>query len=199
MNPHRGIDPDFPPTMPKHSHDARRGFLRHASRLMLAGASLPLGRNALAALPDARTLAFDHTHTGERIALIYAFDGRYVPDALDAFNHLLRDHYSGAVGMIDPQLFDLLFRLRQVLGRDDAFQVISGYRCPATNAMLQATRGGGVARRSLHMDGRAIDIRLAGVPVTDLRDAALSLALGGVGFYPREQFVHVDTGRVRSW
>ena len=187
------------PRFPADHAETRRGFLRRASRLMLAGASLPLGRNALAALPDARTLAFDHTHTGERLALIYAVDGRYVPDALDAFNHLLRDHYSGEVGTIDPQLFDLLFRVRQQLGCADPFQVISGYRCPATNAMLQATREGGVARRSLHMDGRAIDIRLAGVSVTDLRDAALSLGLGGVGFYPREQFVHVDTGRVRSW
>ena len=187
------------PRFPADHAETRRGFLRRASRLMLAGASLPLGRNALAALPDARTLAFDHTHTGERLALIYAVDGRYVPEALGAFNHLLRDHYSGEVGTIDPQLFDLLFRLRQQLGCTDAFQVISGYRCPATNAMLQATRGGGVARRSLHMDGRAIDIRLAGVPLTGLRDAALSLGLGGVGFYPREQFVHLDTGRVRSW
>ena len=77
--------------------------------------------------------------------------------------------------------------------------MISGYRCPATNTTLRNTRGGGVARRSLHMDGKAIDVRLPGVPLADLRDAALSLGMGGVGFYPREQFVHVDTGPVRRW
>ena len=77
--------------------------------------------------------------------------------------------------------------------------MISGYRCPATNSLLRNTRGGGVAQHSLHMEGKAIDVRLPGVPLAELRDAALSLRAGGVGFYPREQFVHVDTGRVRSW
>jgi uncharacterized protein YcbK (DUF882 family) len=100
---------------------------------------------------------------------------------------------------MDPQVFDLLHRVRQVLGAERPFEVISGYRDPHTNERLRQTRGGGVARRSLHMDGRAIDVRLPGVPLADLRDAALSLRSGGVGYYPGSQFVHLDTGRVRSW
>jgi uncharacterized protein YcbK (DUF882 family) len=185
--------------MLKNSNDSRRVFLRHAVRLAAAGATLPFAGKAVASIPDERSLAFDHTHTGERISLIYAVDGQYLPDALMAFNHLLRDHYSGQVGILDPQLFDLLYQVKRTLACEEAFQVISGYRCAATNSMLHDTRGGGVARRSLHMDGKAIDIRLPGVSIADLRDAALSLRLGGVGYYQREQFVHVDTGRVRSW
>jgi uncharacterized protein YcbK (DUF882 family) len=165
----------------------------------MAGAALPLAPQALAALPDARSLAMSHTHTGERVALVYAVGERYVPEALGQLNLFLRDHYSGEVGLIDPQLFDLLHRVKLTLGGSPSFQVISGYRCPTTNTRLRNTRGGGVAQRSLHMDGKAIDIRAPGVPLADLRDAALSLKVGGVGFYPREQFVHVDTGRVRSW
>ena len=130
---------------------------------------------------------------------MYALGEQYLPRALSTLNHFLRDHYSGDVGVIDPQLFDLLHRLHSGLATTQAFEVISGYRCPETNATLRATRAGGVASRSLHMDGKAIDIRLPGVPLAALRDAALSLGAGGVGFYPREQFVHVDTGLVRSW
>jgi uncharacterized protein YcbK (DUF882 family) len=111
----------------------------------------------------------------------------------------MRDHYTGDVGVMDPQLFDLLHRVQSELGTGQSFQIISGYRCPKTNAALKATRGGGVAKRSLHMDGKAIDVRLPGVPLGDLRDAALSLRQGGVGYYPRDQFVHLDTGRVRHW
>ncbi|NWG31365.1 MAG: DUF882 domain-containing protein [Rhodocyclaceae bacterium] len=177
----------------------RRGFLRTSARLMLGGMMLPFAHRAVASLPNARSLAFRHTHTGEQLSVVYAVDDRYLPGALTALNHFLRDHYTGQVGTIDPQLFDLLFRLRLELGCSDPFHVISGYRCPETNAQLKATRGGGVARHSLHMDGKAIDIRLPGVPLADLRAAAIDLRQGGVGYYPREQFVHVDTGRVRTW
>lgn len=188
---------------------ARRRFLHTTGTLALAAGLMPLaprralaslpGNETLASLPDARTLAFDHTHTGERISLVYAVGERFVPEALTTLNGFLRDHYSGKVGMIDPQLFDLLFQVRRELGTDQPFQVISGYRSPATNSRLRNTRGGGVARHSLHMDGKAIDIRLAGVPLADVRDAAKSLQGGGVGFYESDQFVHIDTGRVRYW
>jgi uncharacterized protein YcbK (DUF882 family) len=187
----------------KHQPHERRIFLRHSAKLALGGMLLPFAQKALAnlspALPDARSLAFSHTHTGERISLVYAVGDHYVPEALTVLNHFLRDHYSGEVGAIDPQLLDLLHRLQQELGCNDPFHVISGYRCPTTNQHLKATRGGGVAKRSLHMDGKAIDIRLPGVALGDVRDAALGLKLGGVGFYSRDQFVHVDTGRVRHW
>ena len=182
----------------------RRCFLRHAGALALAGA-VPVAmaastRTSAAIGPGgARELALHHTHTGERIALAYAIDDSYVPEALGALNHFLRDHYSGDVGTIAPPLFDQLHRLHQVLGAAQPFQVISGYRCPETNNTLRLTRGGGVAKRSLHMDGRAIDVRLPGVALADLRDAALALGAGGVGYYPGQQFVHLDNGPVRRW
>ncbi|SOY53895.1 conserved hypothetical protein, DUF882, COG3108; putative exported protein [Cupriavidus taiwanensis] len=188
---------------------ARRRFLHTTGTLALAAGLMPLAprralasvpaNQALAGLPDARTLAFDHTHTGERVSLVYAVGDRFVPEALTTLNGFLRDHYSGKVGAIDPQLFDLLFQVRRELGTDKPFQVISGYRSPATNSRLRNSRGGGVARHSLHMDGKAIDIRLAGVSLADVRDAAKSLQGGGVGYYESDQFVHIDTGRVRYW
>ncbi|WP_343035038.1 DUF882 domain-containing protein [Aromatoleum diolicum] len=150
-------------------------------------------------MPDARQLAFDHLHTGESLAVTYAIGEQYVPTALNSLDHFLRDHYSGEIGRMDPLLFDLLHRVKLVLGCEQPFQVISGYRCPATNTSLRTTRDGGVAKRSLHMEGKAIDVRIAGLPLAELRDAALSLRAGGVGFYPQEQFVHLDTGRMRSW
>lgn len=188
------------PSTPRPSRrPSRRHFLRTGLLGAVAGAPLlALPRHVWAAAPQ-RELAFDHLHTHERIDLVYARGSDYLPEALGRLDHFLRDHYSGEVGHIDPGLHDLLHALRRVLATERPFQVISGYRSPLTNAHLKATRGGGVATRSLHMDGRAIDVRLPGVPLTDLRDAALSLQAGGVGFYPREQFVHVDTGRVRRW
>jgi uncharacterized protein YcbK (DUF882 family) len=176
---------------------ARRHFLKHSAGLA-AGSLLPLG-SARAGLTGSRSLSFFHTHTKERLQLVFAVAGSYVPEALQALNHFLRDHYSGEVGTIDPRLFDLLHQVQSVSGGSQTFEVISGYRCAATNETLRATRGGGVARHSLHMEGRAIDVRLPGVALADLRDAAISLKAGGVGFYPASQFVHIDTGRVRRW
>ena len=180
----------------KHS---RRLFLGNAARLVVAGALLPVARPALASLPNARQLAFNHTHTGERLSVVYAVGEQYLPEALQRLNVFLRDHYSGEVGSIDPQLFDLLFQIRQELACQQPFQVISGYRCAATNTTLRNTRGGGVAKQSLHLQGKAIDIRVADVALTDVRDAVMSLGAGGVGFYATSNFVHLDTGRVRSW
>jgi len=182
----------------------RRHFLRRATALVLAGAAAPVLASVPAAEPQdaprgARRLAFHHTHTGERLAVVYAIGDAYLPDALGALNHLLRDHYSGDVGPISPALFDQLHKVQQVLGSAQPFQVISGYRSPATNARLRQTRGGGVARRSLHLEGRAIDVRLPDVALSDLHDAALSLRAGGVGYYPDQRFVHLDDGRVRRW
>ena len=183
----------------------RRTFFHRATALALAGAASPVLASVARTAPPAATpagerrLAFQHLHTGERLALTYAVDDAYLPESLGALNRLLRDHYSGEVGVIEPTLLDQLHRLQQVLGSTGPFQVISGYRAPSTNARLRETRGGGVARRSLHMDGRAIDVRLPGVELAKLRDAALALRAGGVGYYPREQFVHLDTGAVRRW
>lgn len=180
-------------------HDSRRRFLGHAAHLLAAGVVLPMTGPALASLPDARQLAFEHTHTGERLSVVFALGDHYLPESLARLNVFLRDHYSGEVGNIDPRLFDLLYGIRQELACETAFQVISGYRCPQTNSRLRRGRGGGVAKQSLHMEGKAIDIRLVGVPLSDLRDAALTQSRGGVGYYASSDFVHVDTGRIRTW
>ncbi len=173
---------------------SRRRFLTTLSAVPLAASPL-VGH---AALSPVRELRFDNLHTGERLSVEYFAAGRYLDDALGEINHLLRDFRTGDVGAIDPSLLDLLHVLRQQTGTRAPFQVISGYRSPATNASLNK-KSSGVATKSLHMEGRAIDIRLADVELAALRDAALSLRLGGVGFYPGSNFVHVDTGRVRAW
>lgn len=188
---------------------ARRRFLRHGlchgAALSAAAAAAAVGVAPALMLPararvaQTRELEMSHLHTREHIAVVYARADAYLPEALGSLDRFLRDHYSGAVGRIDPRLHDLLHAVRQVLDTTQPLHVISGYRAPSTNAHLKATRGGGVATRSLHMDGRAIDVRIPGVPLADLRDAALSLRAGGVGYYPRDRFVHLDTGRVRSW
>lgn len=145
-----------------------------------------------------RRLRFENLHTGEAASLDYWVDGRYVGEAIRRIDHLLRDHRTGEVRAMDKGLLDLLHRLRQTLGTEAPFQIISGYRSPRTNAML-ASRSDGVARNSLHTDGLAVDIRVPGRTLREVRDAALSLKAGGVGFYARSDFVHVDIGRVRSW
>ena len=191
--------------MSESSTTQRRRFLHRASAIALgAGLTTLAPRAAVAALSpsvgaNARALSFEHTHTGEHLQLVYAMGDQVLPQAQLSLNHFLRDHYSGTVGEIDPRLFGLLFALRREVGSDAPFQVISGYRCPVTNERLRKTRGGCVARRSLHMDGMAIDIRLPGVALADLRDAAQTLQVGGVGFYKSDNFIHVDTGRVRHW
>lgn len=148
-----------------------------------------------------RVLSFFNTHTGERLKTAYCCDGAYRPEALAQIDYILRDFRRDEVKPIDRNLLDLLHELSGVLHTDRPFHVISGYRSPVTNSSLQG-RGGahtGVATQSLHMVGKAIDIRIPGVRLAQLRGAALSLKLGGVGYYPDSDFVHVDTGRVRQW
>lgn len=147
---------------------------------------------------EPRVLRFAHLHTGERLEVEYFRAGNYLDDALGAVNQLLRDFRTGEVGTMDPALLDLLHGLRQRTGSARPFEIISGYRSSATNRMLHE-RSSGVATGSLHLKGQAIDIRLADVPLRQLRDAALAAGRGGVGFYPGSNFVHVDTGRVRRW
>ena len=145
-----------------------------------------------------RSLSFHHLHTGESLSVGYWADGRYIPEALDAINHILRDFRTAEVRPIDTRLLDLLYRVRQSVGADKPYQIISGYRSPTTNATL-ANRSGNVARRSLHLSGKAIDVRIPGSSLRDLRKAAVAQKAGGVGFYPKSNFVHLDVGRVRYW
>jgi uncharacterized protein YcbK (DUF882 family) len=148
-----------------------------------------------------RVLSFFNTHTGERLKTSYCCAGVYQPEALKQINHILRDFRANEIKPIDPALLDLLHELGGTLETDQPFHIISGYRSPHTNTLLRE-RGGaatGVATRSLHMVGKAIDVRVPGVKLDHLRGAAQSLKLGGVGYYPASNFVHVDTGRVRYW
>jgi uncharacterized protein YcbK (DUF882 family) len=172
------------------------GFGLGAVALALAS---PL-KGALAALPQsgARTLSLVSTHTNETITATYWRDGVYDKGALKDINYLLRDFRTGDVATIDPNLLDLLVELHRRAGSRKPFHVISGYRSPKTNALL-ASASDGVAKRSLHMDGKAIDIRLHDVALSDLRQTALGMKAGGVGYYRKSDFIHVDTGRVRQW
>jgi uncharacterized protein YcbK (DUF882 family) len=154
--------------------------------------------NARASSLETRALSFQSLHTGEALSIEYWQNGDYAPDALVAIDRILRDHRTGEVHAIDPRLLDLLHALANQAETSAPFQVISGYRSPQTNATL-ADASSGVARRSLHMQGMAIDIAVERVSTDALRQAALSLGRGGVGYYPDPGFVHVDVGRVRSW
>lgn len=177
----------------------RRRFLSAASGASVLCAFPMIAKATTFSGSSIRDLSLDHTHTRESIELTYAVGSRYVPEALSDLNHFLRDHYSGLVGRMDPGLYDIMHALSVSLKVRSPYQIISGYRAPQTNERLRTTRGGGVARRSLHMVGKAVDLRIPGVPLKEVRDAALELKRGGVGYYPGSDFVHVDTGKVRSW
>lgn len=178
----------------------RRSFLGLGAAAA-AAALMPSRAQAAVTRAPERVLSFFHTHTGERLKVAYCTGGDYQPEGLAEVNHLLRDFRVNETRAIEPRLLDLLHELGGTLGADQPFHVISGYRSPQTNAMLRE-RGGahtGVASHSLHMVGQAIDIRVPGVRLDHLREAARSLKIGGVGFYPDLDFVHVDVGRVRYW
>jgi len=145
-----------------------------------------------------RALAFYNTHTGESLKTVYWAQGDYFPEALNDIDFILRDFRSGDVKPIAPRLLDVAHELQRMLDSAAPIHIISGYRSPATNAAL-AARSGGVARHSLHLEGEALDLRLPGRELKDVHRAALALKRGGVGYYPRSNFVHVDIGRVRTW
>ena len=145
-----------------------------------------------------RCVAMNNLHTGEQLQAVYWEQGQYIPDVLDAVNLHLRDFRTGDVHPIDPRLLDVLDAVTVLTGASAPFQVISGYRSPATNALLRE-RSEEVAKKSFHMSGMAIDIRLPDVDLAHLQAAALTLGLGGVGYYPESNFVHVDVGPVREW
>ncbi|HEY4163778.1 MAG TPA: DUF882 domain-containing protein [Dongiaceae bacterium] len=155
---------------------------------------------ALAALPgdNDNTLAFFNTHTRETLRATYWRNGQVDLGALKDINFILRDFRSGDIHPIDVKLLNLLTELHRRTASKQAFQIISGYRSPKTNAML-ASESSGVASHSMHMDGKAIDIRLADVNLRKLYNNAVAMRVGGVGIYPGSEFVHVDTGRVRYW
>lgn len=184
----------------------RRQFFRIGTCATLAAVSSPaLAKTLRTSAPEApaplegeRALSFYQTHTGESLKLVYWAEGEYVEDSLAEIRHLLRDHRTNQERSIDPVLLDLLHRIRTGMDAVEPFHVISGFRSPATNSLLHS-RSHGVASHSLHMEGMAIDIRIPGRDLRKLRDFALALRGGGVGYYPDSNFVHVDVGRVRYW
>ena len=148
--------------------------------------------------PVYKTLSFEHAHTGDKLKLTYFERGRYIKDALNEINYLLRDYHTDDIHPIDTALLDQLFDLKQTLGVSKPFHIVSGYRSPATNAELRR-HSHAVAEHSFHMQGRAIDIRIEGLNAKTIRNAALTMARGGVGYYPYDDFVHLDTGDIRTW
>ncbi|MDP2903152.1 MAG: DUF882 domain-containing protein [Methylovulum sp.] len=145
-----------------------------------------------------KAIALHNINTGDKLNLTYFEQGRYVKGALQEINYLFRDYHIGAVHPVDPLLIDQLYDLKQHLDVNKPFHLISGYRSPFTNANMHNQRSG-VAKHSLHMEGRAIDIRIEGLDTKTIRNAALAMRRGGVGYYPSANFVHLDTGEVRAW
>ncbi len=178
---------------------SRRRFLKFGT-VGLLSAAIP-GR-AIAAVQEIwtpeRSLAFYNTHTAEKLDVVYWAQGKYRKQALAEIDHILRDHRTGEVKPIDTRLLDLAHALGKSLGVRGPFHVISGYRSPKTNAILRAN-GNGVASKSLHLQGKALDIRLPGCDLSTLRRAAIDLKGGGVGTYRGPNFVHIDVGRIRYW
>ncbi len=176
-------------------------------RLIIGGAALVVGSTIINPVEAAvrsggrsaeRRLAFQNLHTGEHLKVVYWQGGDYVRPALDQIDHIMRDYRTNQVKPIDPALLDLLHKLHGALETREPFQIVSGYRSPKTNARL-AAHSGGVAKRSMHVKGKAIDIRLESRDTRQIHRAALALKAGGVGYYPKSDFVHVDVGKVRSW
>lgn len=177
----------------------RRRFLKWAaSALFTSFFTSP----ALAAIPPlpckSQVLSFYHIHTREVLETCYRKNGKLDPHALQQIDHIMRDHRTGEVKPVDFQLLDLLHRIVTNITPDSPINIISGYRSPKTNATLRKLSTG-VDRKSLHMQGRAIDIRIPGYPSNAIRDLAIGLKTGGVGYYRKSDFVHLDTGRVRTW
>ncbi len=178
----------------------RRRFLQLLTMGPVAAISVPditkLRLEKINNIP--RSLAFHNLHTEEKVKLTYFESGKYVTGALSEINHVLRDHRSNTAHPMDPNLLNLLYNLQQRLDVNKPFSVISGYRSPATNELLR-NNSNGVAKRSQHMLGKAIDIRIEGVNTRHIRKAAIAMQQGGVGYYSRSNFLHLDTASIRNW
>lgn len=177
----------------------RRRFMRQIA----CGSLLTLGSPIIAEaakhrFPSHKTLVLKHAHTGDKLKLTYFEKGHYIKPVLHEINLLFRDHRSGKVYPIDVALLDQLYDLKQLLGINRPIQVVCGYRSPFTNAVLHEQHAG-VASNSLHMQGRAVDIRIEGCSTRQLRNAALAMRQGGVGYYEKSDFIHLDTGKFRTW
>lgn len=180
------------------SHCSRRDFIKIGTGLLSTCLLPSAGWSALAPNDFYRTISLFNTHTKEELVTCYYKNGAYCPDAMERINHILRDHRTGDIKAIDPRLMDLLNSVNHQLDYNAPFHILSGYRSPKTNDRLRKKKSG-VAKSSYHVLGRAIDIRLPGCDTRLLRRACFDLKMGGVGYYPRYGFVHVDTGSFRTW
>ena len=181
--------------MSKKALFSRRLFVK-ASLQLAAGIALSRPLEGLAALTK-RPISFHHTHTGERLTIPYSLNGCRPAD-LAKLNTFLRDFRTGEIHPIDPALLDIIYGIQLKSGNMGTIEIISGFRSPRTNEYLRS-RSSGVSRKSLHMNGQALDIRIKDLKTEDLRDVAISMQLGGVGYYAQSDFVHIDTGRFRTW
>ena len=165
--------------------------------------AVPVEESSEATVTEAKPyhLKMFNLHTGESLDIIYRIGDIYVPEALEKLNYFLRDHNTQDVSSYDPKEFDVLHAMMARLGKlDSVIDIVCGYRTPETNSALRkGSPQTGVAEHSQHMEGHAIDLRVEGATTAQVRDAALSLKAGGVGYYPVSQFVHVDVGPVRQW
>ncbi len=177
----------------------RRKFLKTFAVSTLAGLAAPGVYAAKSRYPAHKALALANLHTGEKIKAVYFEHGRYLPDAIKEIEWLMRDYRTDQAHRIDRALLDQIHELKHRLGvSHKPVQILSGYRSPFTNKQLRK-QSRGVAKNSLHMQGRAVDLQIEGVNVSRLRAAAVAMGKGGVGYYPGSGFVHIDTGAVRTW
>lgn len=199
------IQPNQVPESSEKTSLNRRSFLGIGAAT-LGGVLIPsLSNMALAANfktgiieSGSRRLSFRNAHTGESFSGVYRVGNKYLPDSFKQINTVLRDFRTDQVYPMDPRVIDILYTVHRMTGRSTPFEIISGYRSPKTNTMLRKTSTG-VAKRSLHMEGRAIDLRMEGYSTKRIRDITASLRAGGVGYYSKSNFVHMDSGDVRTW
>ncbi len=185
----------------------RRSFLGIGAAT-LGGVLIPALGNAASAAnfktgitdSGSRRASFRNAHTGESFSGVYRVGNKYLPDAFKQINMVLRDFRTDQVYPMDPRVIDIIYTVHRMTGQNTPFEIISGYRSPKTNAMLRnVSSSSGVAKKSLHMEGRAIDLRMEGYSTKRIRDIATSLGAGGVGYYSKSNFVHMDSGDVRTW
>lgn len=174
----------------------KRNFLRATAAV--TALTLPIGSIAAVSTRSELRVSLHNLHTDEKLSTVFWADGQYNPESLNEINKLLRDHRTGEIKFIDPRLLSILYLTNQKVGNNQPIHVISGYRSPKTNEML-AQRSAGVAKNSFHIKGRAIDMRIPGIETAMIRKVGVHLGVGGVGYYPTSDFIHLDTGPRRQW
>jgi len=177
---------------------SRRSFLLASTQIVLGLGVVSAPTLACAKAPDQRSLSFFHTHTHQELRITYATGRTYDRSALAEVNSFLRDYQTGQMHVIDPKLLDILWAVQGEMGKKGVYEVISGYRSPKTNRCMRKGHPG-VASHSLHMKGKAVDVRFTGASLSQVYKCALAMKSGGIGYYPRDGFVHLDSGLYRTW